>query len=208
MKRYFCMLGVAALAILAVACSKTGPNEPGSDKHSQTPSNKPAGGEATNVPEPPSKRVPEKSEQFAVKGFYLGMEIRDAQRRMAQLSVKAVLHEFQDDYRMSDADDFPSGLESYFLQAGPDKHVYRIHFDGPLVDRLFKVEGISAEMFAQEFVNAYNIPSMEQKLQEDRYGNLSYTWDFISPDGYRVTIDSYKALTIDRVAKSSGFQFD
>ncbi len=89
----------------------------------------------------------------------------------------------------------PAGL----IFANEYKEVTFIQFSTALVNELFKAEEMEASGFVKTFAKGYKIP--EFKPKDDRSG-----WYYTSPDGYKVTIDDKKEVTIEKTATAKEAQ--
>jgi hypothetical protein len=152
--------------------------------------------------------VKEPVSTIIVKGLFIGMNIQDVPGvlRTKLDGNKVSIH----DAAKGDAGRYPNALtrsENYYVAvggllpigivyAGPDGKVTDILFLERLVDIAFNAEKLDVSVFAQEFINAYNIPAMQ--LSDDRR-----SWYFISPDGVKVSIHHDKTLHMQRVSTAA-----
>jgi len=74
----------------------------------------------------------------------------------------------------------------------PDRKVGLILLKGSLVNDLFNAADMDASAFVKQFISAYDIPEM--KVSD----NLQ-SWTYTSPDGVKVTIDTQKNVTLEKV---------
>ena len=101
------------------------------------------------------------------------------------------------------------------------KQVIQIKFDHEAVDYLFNVSDMDGREFAQAFVNAYNIPSMEAKIQEvDQLSQYVFGdnplidtspkpyWEYKDPRGVLIRIKENKELLIMKIAGSNERRFN
>lgn len=139
-----------------------------------------------------------------IKGLYLGMNIEYARKQMAELlrkKVPKVGEGWVEENRCA----WGFWEDSYCISAEKsDKKVRQIDLWNTwgIVDKLFNAEGLSGKEFAQAFMNAYGIPSMEPCL------SLPASWRFTSPHGYEIIIFTNKSLSIKSIPKKSELKFD
>lgn len=77
----------------------------------------------------------------------------------------------------------------------PDRKVGLILLNGSLVNDLFNAADMDASAFVKQFISAYDIPEM--KVSD----NLQ-SWTYTSPDGVKVTIDTQKKVSLEKVASA------
>lgn len=143
-----------------------------------------------------------------VKGLYIGMNIDEACKVICQLlnDSSYTVREapvLGSTYAVMNSDSL-SGLTTVWVTAGPDRIVNSIHISQYIVDKLFNSKGIESKDFVQEFISSYHIPTMEPKYDE----NGSFFWQFISTNGYKLTIDNNKNIVIVAVPKQGERKFN
>lgn len=127
------------------------------------------------------------------KGFYIGMSLSEAtgliDLRYSSIFGKVVIKESvdKDKYRSYS---FESASKAVFVFDNSLLLAY-LFWPGDVVNKMFEVTDLSAEQFAKEFVNSYNIPKMTAESDDGSYGIASASvqyWEYVSPDGVRIRI--------------------
>jgi len=99
----------------------------------------------------------------------------------------------------------PNSLLS--IEADADQNVTEICFGLDGSDKLFNTSDLNASQFAQQFVDAYHVPSMTPFSAGASGSNLS-GWEYLSPNGYRLRIYEDKSIRIKVVPKESERNFN
>lgn len=152
-----------------------------------------------------------------VKGLYLGMNIDEGSKIFKkfitfQFAIKYGEGEPLEVTQIPPFDEchygfgyFPYGCPIIFLRSDCSKgrKVKYIHIHNDIVDEMFDAKQLSQEAFVQEFENAYDI-TMKFKERPNTSGDPpSRSWEFVSPIGYKVTIDQGHAITIEKITNKS-----
>lgn len=138
--------------------------------------------------------------QLIVKGLYVGMDINEAKDICKKYLDKTMtLEEFTPEITGI----YQEGVGSGVLLADSKNKLKMIALGRPVVDNMFNAHGIPIEDFAQQFVAAYDIPSMTAFREKGDSG-----WRFTSPYGYKVEILTIGQLSIERIAKKDYLKFD
>lgn len=82
-----------------------------------------------------------------------------------------------------------------WISAGPDGKVAAILLRNEFVNDSFNAADMDASAFVKQFISAYDIPEM--KVSD----NLQ-SWTYTSPDGVKVTIDTQKNVSLEKVASA------
>jgi len=149
-----------------------------------------------------------------IKGLSIGMSLDSARKRLAEL--------FDSPWKINDVDITEDGRLYILVARIPEdrpqlmfadklklwfdptnKQVTRIAADEGTVNYLFNVADMDGKNFAQTFVNAYNIPSMDFIIDVP-HGH----WDYRDPQGVFVKIMTNKELFLWQIAKSTERSFD
>jgi hypothetical protein len=139
-------------------------------------------------------------EQLKVKGIYMGMDIDEAKKICRKyMDQTMTFEELTPDKHVI----FQQGSRMGVLGTDAENKLVMIALGRPILDNMFKAEGMPIKDFAVQFVSAYKITSMKAfKEQGDR------GWRFTSPHGYKVEIYRNGQLSIEKVAKRDALIFD
>ena len=150
-------------------------------------------------------RLDEQSKILKIKGLYLGMNIDEACTILSQKMGAAVEVSKVQDVALAPLTEvtIPSGYKCAGVYSNDNKQVVLIIISHQQVDALFHSDGIPGEDFSKKFMEAYNISEMKPVVIAD-----SNAWQYISPDGYKVSIFENKNLLIEPAAKASEMKFD
>ena len=96
-----------------------------------------------------------------------------------------------------------NGKNSEFLS---DEHgnLIGMFLPSDIVNKMFNVEDMRTDKFAQAFIDAYKIFQMEPMFNDD----LSVYHEYTSPDGYKITIKDDKSILIKKVASTKERSFN
>lgn len=107
------------------------------------------------------------------------------------------------------------------IEAGSDKKVFGLYFDGSFTNFLFNSKDMDCKTFTEEFAKAYNISGFEpvvkegKTLQLDSYTNESVEvpvykngYKYSSDSGYYIEISEEKNLLIKAIPKPKERSFD
>ena len=151
----------------------------------------------------------QQGEILKVKGFYPGMNIDDA---CSILNQKVGL---SDNVRRIQNEIIPltgTTIEDAYgcftstgsgIYSNNKKQVSTFEFFPNEVDVIFNSNGIPADDFAKKFIDAYKISEMKPMILGNHTG-----WQYVSSNGYKITILDDKTLTIELVSKPSEMKFD
>jgi uncharacterized protein YecT (DUF1311 family) len=230
-RKRFC----AALAIARTECLKAlfpegyeptakQPNQAAQVPDAETPQPAPAATEppaVTPTATEPPEGVP------VVKGFYVGMPLRDAVRVMqghkllqdnwldsGTLQWDRII---QADYQGNPMVEAAQGmLMMWRFTADADERVTQVHLTGPVAAHLFNAKDMEGEEFAQAFVNAYGIDYMETIIVPTDIATQIMTesehqigWQKTDREhGWRITIHANKAVIYEAIATADETAFD
>ena len=161
-----------------------------------------------------------------VKGLFLGMKISDARDILHQklkevigkqfeiikqqdgtFALKLEGHKKEEDFadRIREiASEFDRGADNGIpaIEADENQNVKFIRIGPALSDKLFNTADLSANDFVQQFVKAYNLPSMKPFQQQ--FGDKVLSgWEYLSPLGYRLRIYESKSINIKIIPKQT-----
>jgi hypothetical protein len=153
-----------------------------------------------------------------IKGLYIGMDINDARNILIQLlgkewkiGIVGDSKQVLQDYRFGEEKIFGTRdkylgtftqpnvgdrgfaiIDNYntyegYMSCNNNDKVTRISFGGRLTDAIFSAAKVNAEDFASAFWNTYNMPE---------FNWIPYGWQYISPNGYSITIKTDKLIDI------------
>ena len=148
-----------------------------------------------------SKKFPKEKDMIAVKGFYIGMNICDADKLMKEGKYKSVFTN-------------NGVIVSNILSANNEGKVTKIYFKEKLLHDLFKSKDMSLTMFAENFGKHYIKGKFMYEMEphnDFKNNNIGYKY-YNGEVGYKFFIKQNESgtgaesLTIEEVAKvSEGF---
>ncbi len=164
----------------------------------------------------------------AIKGFYVGMPLREAVRVMhghggleadwvndgGALRWDQII---QEDYQGNPMAEAGQGmLMMWRFTADAGERVTKVHLTGPVAAHLFKADDMEGEEFAQAFVNAYGIDYMETIIVPTDIATQIMTdaehqigWQKTDRQhGWRITIHENKAVIYEAIATAGETAFD
>jgi len=95
------------------------------------------------------------------------------------------------------------------IEADGDKKVTRIAFSSSFSNKLFNSIDMDIETFIENFKKAYRIPDFKLIVTENNNTYMpEITYEYSSPDGYKITISSDKSLEIKVIPKPTERGFD
>jgi hypothetical protein len=149
----------------------------------------------------PENTAPQQKETLIIKGLYVGMDGQEA--------VKAILEVGKGNISLRPTSDpGAKGFDLLFHSPGtaePDVKQYAggIHVDAkegyvrefyflePLSDYLFNTQELTAEEFAQKFINAYHVPSLQVVTFQGKQ-----EWRHESSQGWSLAITQHKQVNV------------
>jgi len=166
------------------------------------------------------------SKDLKIKGFYLGMNIDDAANLLGEYVKFRPEVESLSNY--SNAQKSQPGcplalllnnapnteyaiasLGGFHIEADGDKKVTRIAFFSDFSNKLFNSIDMDIETFIENFKKAYRIPDFKLIVTENNDTYMpEVTYEYSSPDGYKITISSDKSLEIKVIPKPTERGFD
>lgn len=161
-----------------------------------------------------AKPVAPKEASIKVKGLYIGMDIQSVPALMKE-NFAGKKNFAGMDWAISDVtkvDASARDLRVLVIDQGnlyvsigstaggiviatPDGKVFAIELSSLIVNDLFNAADMDASAFVKQFISAYDIPEM--KVSD----NLQ-SWTYTSPDGVKVTIDTQKNVSLEKVASA------
>jgi hypothetical protein len=165
-----------------------------------------------------TRAASKKNKTIVFKSLYLGMPIEDALHilyRELGAANKPMLIFPPQILTSSEANSFlvPCGIsapveENYYsvimiisdsgakllglLEATPDRNLIGIVLEGPIVDELFNASGLETSTFVKQFSDSYGV---KMDISDDWQ-----SWVCTKADGAKISINSYKAITLEKVA--------
>ncbi|MBF0548740.1 MAG: hypothetical protein HQM08_30225 [Candidatus Riflebacteria bacterium] len=167
------------------------------------------------------KEVPQVSNESKcgpkIKGLFLGMDFDTAHQIFVKLygldpKNPEIKLEKNEDGTCSFYSEIPFGyfrIKEIFLAADKEKKVTHIRF--PYRDDIFNTPDLDNEGFVQQFVNSYNIPGMKGKASSGIEGKILFgdcLWEYLSPEGYKLTIGQKKSIELEIIPKATERKFD
>lgn len=165
-----------------------------------------------------------------VKGFYLGMNLGQIKKN-AERVYKTISPKIKLDYKpgrkrtkktgndmlitILNYDDQEikkilkrPGVNNIYFNLDDNGKLIHLTITYQLVENLFNVHDMDAEVFAKEFAKNYKISPMTPIKTEDRHGIIETKWRYISDKyDYFIIIEDL-AITIKKVTKKGETKFD
>ncbi len=162
------------------------------------------------------------SNDLKIKGFYLGMNIDDAANLLGEYvkfrpEVELLInHSFAQKSALAslfkNAPNTEYAIASFggfHIEADSDKKVTRIAFFSDFSNKLFNSIDMDIETFIENFKKAYRIPDFKLIVTENNDTYMpEVTYEYSSPDGYKITIGTDKGVEIKSIPKPTERGFD
>jgi hypothetical protein len=173
---------------LWTACDKQPPAQPANQARPQQPSSEAA-----------------KPKQIVVKGFYIGMPREEVIKQATEVFGGDRIEVYpRPGYPENEIDcSVPGSLVEGQLSIDSDNKLKEIFFPPAVVDAVFGAADLNPEEFTKQFVNAYEIPSMESRQTTSTAPAWRYEWRYVSPDGVSVNI-SQKDKSLEILKTDAG----
>jgi hypothetical protein len=145
-----------------------------------------------------AKADAQKGKTIVFKSLYLGMPIDDAHHLLFQAinstGPSAGLIVFPE---LTEGNvvvlSLLTGAPTGIVVSDSNGNVEKIALKSPVTDLLFGVSGMEASAFAKQFMDAYNIPTM------DVSDNLD-SWIYTGTDGAKISINLQKSVLLEKIA--------
>lgn len=140
-----------------------------------------------------SSKIKSQPSSIKIKGFFIGMSIDDA--------IDLINTKYPSIFGLPNIESYSGNIKrgayiinslnkSYFV-FDSSKLLIKLFWPEDIVNQLFNVEDLSAEQFAQEFVNSYDVPKMDAHSDNNSVGiaaSAQSYWEYISKDAIRLRI--------------------
>jgi hypothetical protein len=157
------------------------------------------------MPKPADRKFDQGSnpDQFAVKGFYVGMSRQSAKAQLAAISVGTNFLMNRDTLQETSVYSTRTANAKILFFYDDKECLKTIEFSEPMINELFNVFDLDAQSFMEKFCDNYGI-------QMDRLSSGPHRgWNYLnSRDGYEVAIYNGKRVCLRQVPKSAERKFD
>jgi len=135
------------------------------------------------------------------KNRYMSVVMQEVARNLTQDLRPFIIASEDGDGRILDL----TGL--CVITADRDNNVIDIKLEGSFTNAWFKVKDMSGEAFVKKFMDSYGIPEM-QSTTFTQFGLSETTWEYASPNGFKLDITDSKQIHVTSIIKESELKFD